>query len=57
LSGYGEGGKIEFIPKDNPELYDLMYALRVTPDMANKPFKLYKRTGGLIEDIFKAPLI
>ena len=57
LSGYGEGGKIEFIPKDNPELYDLMYALRVTPDMANKPFKLYKHTGGLIEDIFKAPLI
>jgi hypothetical protein len=57
LSGYGEGGKIEFIPKDSPELYDLMYALRVTPDMANKPFKLYKHTGGLIEDIFKAPLI
>jgi hypothetical protein len=25
--------------------------------MANKPFKLYKHTGGLIEDIFKAPLI
>jgi hypothetical protein len=34
-----------------------MYALRVTPDMANKPFKLYKHAGGLIEDIFKAPLI
>ncbi len=32
-------------------------ALRVTPDMANKPFKLYKHAGGLIEDIFKAPLI
>lgn len=57
LSGYGEGGKIQFIPKDSPELYDLMYSLRVTPDMANKPFKLYKHTGGLIEDIFKAPLI
>jgi hypothetical protein len=57
LNSYGEGGKIEFIPKDSPELYDLMYALRVTPDMANKPFKLYKHTGGLIEDIFKAPLI
>jgi hypothetical protein len=57
LSSYGDGGKIEFIPKDSPELYDLMYALRVTPDMANKPFKLYKHTGGLIEDIFKAPLI
>jgi len=57
LSGYGEGGKIEFIPKDSPELYDLMYALRVTPDMANKPFKLYIHAGGLIEDIFKAPLI
>jgi hypothetical protein len=54
---FGKSANIEFIPKDNPELYDLMYALRVTPDMANKPFKLYKHTGGLIEDIFKAPLI
>lgn len=49
--------KIEFIDKNNPELYDLMYGLRLTPDMANKPFKLYKQAGGLIEDIFKAPLI
>ena len=58
LQRYADGGsKIEFIPKDSPELYDIMYALRITPDMANKPFKLYKHTGGLIEDIFKAPLI
>ncbi len=57
LSRVNESGKVEFIDKDNPNLYDLMYALRVTPDMANKPFKLYKHTGGLIEDIFKAPLI
>jgi hypothetical protein len=34
-------------------LYELMYSLRVTPDMAVKPFKLYKHTGCLIEDIFK----
>lgn len=58
FKSYGEGNqKIEYIDKNNPALYDLMYALRVTPDMANKPFKLYKHTGGLIEDIFKAPLI
>lgn len=50
------GNKIEYIPKDDPNLYDLMYALRITPDMANKPFKLYKHTGGLIEDIFKIPV-
>ena len=45
--------KVDFIAKDNPNLYELMYSLRVTPDMAVKPFKLYKHTGGLIEDIFK----
>ena len=58
LNRYADSGaKIQFIPKDSHELYDIMYALRITPDMANKPFKLYKHTGGLIEDIFKAPLI
>jgi hypothetical protein len=45
--------KVDFIAKDNPNLYELMYSLKVTPDMAVKPFKLYKHTGGLIEDIFK----
>ena len=52
---YAEGGgnKVEFITKEDPNLYELMYSLRVTPDMAVKPFKLYKHTGGLIEDIFK----
>ena len=45
-----------YIDKDNPELYDLMFALKITPDMLNKPMKLYKHEGGLIEDIFKVPL-
>jgi len=50
------GGKLVYIDKDNPELYDLMFALKITPDMLNKPMKLYKHEGGLIEDIFKVPL-
>jgi hypothetical protein len=50
------GGKIVYIDKDNPELYDLMFALKIVPDMLNKPMKLYKHEGGLIEDIFKTPL-
>ncbi len=50
------GGKVVYIDKDNPELYDLMFALKIVPDMLNKPMKLYKHEGGLIEDIFKAPL-
>lgn len=50
------GGKVVYIDKDNPELYDLMFALKIVPDMLNKPMKLYKHEGGLIEDIFKVPL-
>jgi hypothetical protein len=30
-----------------------MYALRITPDMLNKPMKLYKHEGGLINNVFK----
>ncbi len=50
------GLKVRYIDKDNPELYELMFALKIVPDMLNKPMKLYKHEGGLIEDIFKAPL-
>ena len=42
--------------KDDPALYETMFALKITPDMLNKPMKLYKHEGGLIEDIFKVPL-
>jgi hypothetical protein len=49
----GPSGVIEFIAKDDPMLYMNMYALRITPDMLNKPMKLYKHEGGLINNVFK----
>jgi hypothetical protein len=51
--GDGPSGVIEFIAKDDPMLYMNMYALRITPDMLNKPMKLYKHEGGLINNVFK----
>lgn len=50
------GGKLLYMEKDDPALYETMFALKITPDMLNKPMKLYKHEGGLIEDIFKVPL-
>jgi hypothetical protein len=47
------GALIEYIAKDDPMLYMNMYALRITPDMLNKPMKLYKHEGGLINNVFK----
>jgi hypothetical protein len=49
--GQGEH-PIEFIAKDDPTLYMNMYALKITPDMLNKPMKLYKHEGGLINNVF-----
>jgi hypothetical protein len=49
----GPSGAVEFIAKDDPMLYMNMYALRITPDMLNKPMKLYKHEGGLINNVFK----
>ena len=30
-----------------------MFALRISPDMIQKPMKLYKKEGGLIENVFR----
>lgn len=44
---------IKYIPEDDPNLYMNVYALRITPDMIQKPMKLYKHKGGLIENVFR----
>lgn len=47
------GGTYKYIPANDPDNYLNMFALRISPDMINKPMKLYKSKGGLIENIFK----
>jgi len=44
---------MEYIPANDPENYLNMFALRISPDMINKPMKLYKSKGGFIENVFK----
>ena len=49
-----EGGlKILKLEANDPRLYSEAFGLKITPDMLEKPFKLYKKTGGLVVDIFK----
>jgi len=48
-----KSGKIVEMDADDPELYYPVFGLKVTPEMKSKPFKLYKKTGGLVVDIFK----
>ena len=47
------GGKVEYIAAEDPANYVNMFALRISPDMLNKPMKLYKAEGGFIENVFK----
>lgn len=47
------GGTVKYVPANDPDNYLNMFALRISPDMVNKPMKLYKSKGGLIENIFK----
>ena len=45
--------KILKLEANDPRLYSEAFGLKVTPDMLEKPFKLYKKMGGLVVDIFK----
>ena len=51
-AGFDEAD-IKFIPEGDPNLYMNTYALRISPDMIQKPMKLYKKEGGLIENVFR----
>ena len=48
-----KSGRIVEMDADDPELYYPVFGLKITPEMKSKPFKLYKKTGGLVVDIFK----
>jgi hypothetical protein len=39
------------ILREDPRLYMDVYAIKISPDMINKPFKAYQE-GGLVVNIF-----
>ena len=43
---------IEMSPAD-PRLYYEAFGLKITPQMLQQPFKLYKKEGGLVVNMFK----
>ena len=45
------GGDVEQIMPGDPRLYLDVYAIKISPDMINKPFKAYQ-SGGLVVNIF-----
>tara|TARA_R100000234_G_scaffold112615_1_gene86416 strand:+ start:3454 stop:5727 length:2274 start_codon:yes stop_codon:yes gene_type:complete len=47
------GGGIKEMSADDPDLYYPVFALKITPEMAKLPQKLYKSKGGLVVNIFK----
>jgi len=50
------GGQSKLIVKmapDDPRLYYEAFGLKITPQMLEQPFKLYKSKGGLVVNIFK----
>lgn len=49
----GEGLKIEKIEGSDPKNYYEIPTLVITPEMKTKPFKIYKKQGGLVVDLFK----
>jgi hypothetical protein len=47
------GTKVLKLEANDPRLYSEAFGLKITPDMLEKPFKLYKKEGGLVVDLFK----
>ena len=37
----------------DPRLYYEAFGLKITPQMLQQPFKLYKKEGGLVVNMFK----
>jgi hypothetical protein len=44
---------VKYIPKDDVRNYYEVFALKITPEMLGQPFKLYKKEGGLVVNLFK----
>jgi hypothetical protein len=38
---------------NDPRLYYEVFGLKITPQMLQQPFKLYKKEGGLVVNMFK----
>jgi len=53
-AGYeGKGKLIVQMEANDPRLYYEAFGLKITPQMLQQPFKLYKSKGGLVVNIFK----
>ena len=53
ITGSRTNIKILKLEANDPRLYSEAFGLKITPDMLEKPFKLYKKEGGLVVDLFK----
>jgi hypothetical protein len=49
----GGSTKVLKLEANDPRLYSEAFGLKITPDMLEKPFKLYKKEGGLVVNLFK----
>jgi len=48
----GKGGSIVKMEANDPNLYYPAFGIKVTETMKGTPFKLYKKEGGLVVNIF-----
>jgi len=49
----GKSHKIVRMEANDPRLYYEAFGLKITPQMLEQPFKLYKKEGGLVVNMFK----
>lgn len=47
-----DGGRVVKMEANDPNLYYEAFGLKVTPEMKGTPFKLYKKEGGLVVNLF-----
>lgn len=45
-------GRIQKMEANDPDLYYEAFGIRITPEMKGTPFKLYKKEGGLVVNLF-----
>lgn len=49
---YAAGKDIKFMEANDPDNYYNAFAIKITPEMKGTPFKLYRREGGLVVNLF-----
>lgn len=47
-----DGGRVVKMESNDPNLYYEAFGIKVTPEMKGTPFKLYKKEGGLVVNLF-----